>query len=194
MLRPLLHRIVAQPAVYDTVQRLAGYKVTLRRLQPVLAETADQSVLDVGAGTGLYVAALPASARYLWLDNDTDKLRGFQARTGRKVALIGDGTQIGLRDKSVDYAICIAVMHHLDALQFQQLLAELARVVRKRLFLLDALATDAWTSTLLWRYDRGSTPHTAQQLTDAVATYFDIEQSDSYAIYHRYLLLTARPK
>jgi hypothetical protein len=50
--------------------------------------------------------------RNIWLDNDRQKLHGFQTRASALVlAVLGDGTRIGLRDKSVDYATCIAVTH-----------------------------------------------------------------------------------
>ena len=84
-------------------------------------------------------------------------------RIGVGSSLLGDGTQIGLRDKSVDYGQCIAVTHHLTDAQLPKLVAELARVVRKKLFFLDALDTDAWQSTLMWKYDRGSNPRTARR-------------------------------
>ena len=70
-------------------------------------------MLDVGAGTGLYLALFPSTAKYIWLDNDREKLQGFQTRASAAVpAILGDGTRIGLHDKSVDYATCIAVTHH----------------------------------------------------------------------------------
>lgn len=194
MISTIIHSIVAQPRVYDAVQWLAGIKYTCRRLQPYIAQTAGQTVLDVGAGTGLYLSAFPRSAKYLCLDNDPQKLQGFRARSPSTLpAILGDGTRIGLRDKSVDYATCIAVTHHLADSQLVELVAELARVVRKKLFFLDALDTDAWQSTLMWKYDRGSYPRTAQSLMSSIKQHFTIEHSECYAIYHRYLLLIAQP-
>jgi len=69
----------AIPRIYDAVQRFCGLGHTRRRLRPLLADTAGRVVLDVGADTDLVVPLLPPSSRYLWLDNDLDKLRG--ART-----------------------------------------------------------------------------------------------------------------
>src|SRR5262245_14775866 len=47
-----LQRVVAVPAVYDTVQRLAGSRSLGLRLQDVLASADGALVLDAGAGTG----------------------------------------------------------------------------------------------------------------------------------------------
>lgn len=194
MLKPILHRIVAQPFVYDAVQYAAGMQTLREQLRPYLHETAHTSVVDLGAGTGLYLPAFPASARYLWLDLDRDKLRGFQARYQQtRPALLGDGTQIGLQTKSVDYATCIAVLHHLDDSQLPLFVAEVARVVRKGVIILDPLASDAWASRLLWKYDRGSFPRTANQLLTAFSRHFSIEQTTTFKVYHQYLLFSAHP-
>ena len=190
----IIHSIVAKPIVYDAVQRLAGIDYLRRQLQPYIAETAGQVVLDVGAGTGLFLSAFPESTKYLWLDNDPQKLSGFRTRASSHIpAILGDATRIGLKDKSVDYATCTAVAHHLTDVQLTQLVSELARVVRKKLFLLDPLDTDAWQSAVMWKYDRGSYPRTAQTLTTAIEQQFTIEHSERYAIYHRYLFLVAKP-
>lgn len=195
VLSGIIHSIVAQPIVYDAVQRLAGVDYLRRQLQPYIAETDGQIVLDVGAGTGLFLSAFPETTKYLWLDNDPQKLRGFRARASSDIpAILGDATNIALKDKSVDYATCTAVAHHLTDAQLDQLVSELARVVRKKLFLLDPLDTDAWQSAAMWKYDRGSYPRTAQTLTTTVERRFAIEQSERYAVYHRYLLLVATPR
>lgn len=194
LLKLILHRIVAQPFVYDAVQYAAGMQTVREQVRLYLHETAQSSVVDLGAGTGLYLPAFPPSAHYLWLDLDRDKLRGFQARYQHtKPTMLSDGTQIGLRTKSVDYATCIAVLHHLDDHQLSQFVAEVARVVRKGVIILDPLATEAWISRMLWKYDRGSFPRTAHQLVTAFAQHFELEQMTTFKVYHQYVLFRARP-
>jgi ubiquinone/menaquinone biosynthesis C-methylase UbiE len=190
----VIHSIVAQPRVYDIVQRVMGLEYTRQRLTPLLAETSGSVVLDVGAGTGLYLGLFPSTAKYIWLDNDRQKLQGFQTRASASIpAVLGDGTRIGLRDKSVDYATCIAVTHHLTDRQLADLVAELGRVIRKKLIFLDALDTSRWQSMLMWKYDRGSHPRSEQTLTAAIEQHFSIEKSETYSVYHHYLLVSAKP-
>ena len=194
MLRKLLHSIVAKPMVYDAVQRLAGIEELHRRIRPVMAQVAGQVVLDIGAGTGLNLSVFPDTAKYLWLDNDSEKYQGFRQRNGLDyIALLGDATAMGLSDQSVDYVTCTAVTHHLTDVQLASFMRETARVARKKLILIDGLATDRWISKLMWRYDRGSNPRTEHKLLEAIKTAFTIEHCESFAIYHRYLIVVATP-
>ena len=195
MISEVIHSIVAKPAVYNAVQWLAGLDYTRRRLQPHYAQTAGRVALDVGAGTGLYLSCFPESARYLWLDNDPQKLSGFRARgAARLPAMLGDATRLGLKDKSVDYATCTAVTHHLTDMQLSAFVHELARVVRCKLILQDAVQSNGWISRLLWKYDRGSHPRSAKALLAAIEVRFEIERVEYYSIYHRYLLLVGAPR
>lgn len=194
MVGNILHTLVANPVIYDTVQRLVGMNYSIKQMQPIFEQMAGQVVLDIGAGTGLYLSAFPANAKYIWLDNDPQKLEGFQIRSNSLPAILGDATRIGLANKTVDFVTCVAIAHHLDDTQLYKFVDEVARVVRKKLILLDPLATDAWQSKSLWRYDRGSYPRTAEQLNAALSRRFEIEQIDYYAVYHRYAILHARPR
>jgi SAM-dependent methyltransferase len=189
-----LHRVVAEPRVYDAVQRLLGTPETAQRIRSHLEATRPALVLDVGAGTGRLRAALPATATYLWLDADPAKLRGYRAKWPDGPALLSDATELPLRDASVDCALCVAVAHHLRDDLLERLLRELARVVRDRLLLMEPLRTDALASRVLWRYDRGAHPRTEAELAAAVEPFFELESRERYARLHRYLLLAARPR
>jgi SAM-dependent methyltransferase len=191
----LLRRVVGDPKVYDAVQRLFGLEHTRRRLRPLLADTAGRLVLDVGAGTGLVQPLLPPTARYVWLDNDVDKLRGARPAGGRLRGILGDATRLGLRDGTVDVALCLAMSHHLADHELEAMLAELARVVRERLVFLDAVVVpSSLRSRLLWSLDRGRHPRTLPALRAAIERRFEIRTLEQYAVYHRYLLCTAAPR
>ncbi len=195
MVKRLAHAIVAHPWVYDLVQRLAGREQNYNRLAPLMAEAGAGSLLDVGAGTGELARLVPPGATYIWLDNDPQKLHGFCAKSAAPRALLGDVDRMGLRDKSVDVAVCVAVSHHLTDEQLHSTLAEASRVCRRRLVFLDAVREDSSPlSKFLWSYDRGSRPRFASVLRSAIAQYFDIEHEEHYAIYHHYWLCAAKPK
>jgi SAM-dependent methyltransferase len=177
------------PFIDDLIQRLAGARRISRRIRPLLAEADGTLVLDSGAGTGNFEALLPRSARYLWLDTDSRKLARFR-RKSRAPAILGDATRLPLRDRSVDWALAVGMSHHLSDDELGRMLDELRRVVRERLFFLDAVVTPAVTSRLLWRYDRGRHPRTADLLRKQLATRFNIVRDEEFTVLHRYLLVT----
>lgn len=188
----LLHRIVAQPAVYDFVQKLAGAEENRRRLRGVLRNVSGL-LLDVGAGTGNYVDLLPPGARYVWLDNDPQKLVGFRAKYPFEAAVLGDASRMPVR--AVDYAMSVTVSHHLTDDELDSFLHSLARICRRGFVFLDALAQpQSLVSRLLWRYDRGSYPRTPETLRGFLERYFVVETEERYRVYHSYLLCLATPK
>lgn len=190
----ILHRIVAVPAVYNLVQKLAGMEHSRRRLRNALQETTGL-LLDIGAGTGNYVDLLPPDALYLWFDNDAQKLDGFRRKHARRLAVLGDAAAIPIRDGGVDYAMSIAVSHHLTDDQLDRFLASLSHICRRGFIFLDALdQPHSRISRLLWRYDRGSHPRTPEALRAHIGRHFVIQREELYRIYHSYLLCTAIPK
>ena len=195
MLHSLAHKIVSQPRVYDWVQKAVGGEEVYRFLAPHLKESAGHSLLDVGAGTGNNRKMLPDSTRYIWMDNDARKLAGYRAKQACAPGVLGDATQLSFRDKSVDYGLCTAVFHHLNDAELGRLVDELARVIRRRLIAVDAVqCLDRPMSNLLWKYDRGSFPRTAERIRAALARRFHLEFVDELTVYHRYILCIANPK
>ncbi|MEW6355017.1 MAG: class I SAM-dependent methyltransferase [Planctomycetota bacterium] len=195
MLRALLHRIVAHPWIYNRMRIFCGVRQLLCRLRPILAGSDGQTILDVGAGTGLVASLLPKTACYLWFDNDPQKLEGFGPQGVESLAMLGDATQICLRDKSVDMALCVNMCHHLSDKQVGQLIDELSRVVRDRVILSDIIPwPSSLVSLLLWRYDRGAHPRPWQALCAALSRRFHIEHREIYATYHHYIFCVARPR
>lgn len=191
-----LEAVSSRPRVYDMIQRLAGLRVTQKRLAPFVTQLDGCSVLDVGAGTGLIVSLLPPTARYIWLDNDPVKLSGFRQRAGdRARCVLADATRLCLRDGGVDVAVCIAVSHHLASGELEQVIGELARVTRRRLVFLDALdRPSSLMSRLLWGLDRGSFPRSPETLCEILARRFEMEHAERYTVYHEYMLWVGRPR
>jgi len=189
----MLERILASTRLYDAAQVAVGAGLIRARLAANVGHAEHATVLDVGAGTGLYARCLPASARYVWFDNDVRKLRGYLRRGGGR-AVIGDGCCMGLAAKSVDYAMCTGVIHHLDNAQATRLLDELARIVRRGIIVQDA-TTDSPTlaSRVLWTLDKGVYPRSRHELLSMIGRRFRIGHSEEYAYCHRYLLVIAAP-
>ncbi len=195
MVTDILHKIVSHPQVYDLVQKAVGGAQVTGFLSPHFEQTAGHSLLEVGAGTGDCRKLMPASTRYIWMDHDAQKLSGFRKKQQGELAVMGDATQLCFKDKSVDYALCAAVLHHLNDAELARLLTELQRVVRRRLIVLDPVdCQDRAMSNLLWRYDRGSFPRTAQNIRTILERQFTMEHTDELTVNHRYVLCVASPK
>jgi ubiquinone/menaquinone biosynthesis C-methylase UbiE len=180
--------------LYDLVQWAVGASKVRARLMPLMGGADGRTVLDVGAGTGGLRAYLPGKCRYIWMDNDPQKLRGYAARPG-DWAVLGSALNLGLASKSVDQALCMAVAHHLRDAEFRQALQETARVVRHKLVFLDPIDRPArLLSRLLWSIDRGSCPRSPEVLRKFLEEYYVLEQAEVFTVLHSYFVCVARPK
>jgi ubiquinone/menaquinone biosynthesis C-methylase UbiE len=184
--------VVAEPVVYDAVQTLAGTHQLDARLAPHLATLPARAVIaDVGGGTGLPRRLLPPDSKYICVDADLVKLRGFVHKGGLGSAVCGDAAALPLPDASFDLVVCKMVGHHLTDSQLGLMFHECARVLRpggRMLFLDPVQAEDRLRSRLLWRYDRGSHPRPPETLKQAMAAEFDLRDWSVFAIHHRYVL------
>jgi len=194
MPRWLRHNALSHPKLYDLVQWAVGAAKVRARLIPLLTGPENQIVLDVGAGTGTLRALLPENCRYIWMDNDLQKLRGYRARRGDR-AVLGSALHLALASNSVDQALLVAVSHHLGDSEFRQTLQEIARVVRHKLVFLDPIDCPARpVSRLLWSIDRGSFPRSQEVLRRFLEEYYVLEQAEVFTVLHRYFVCVARPK
>jgi SAM-dependent methyltransferase len=150
--------------------------------------------LDVGSGSGDIPADLetllrgvPGGATIVALDRDPTA-SGLARRAGR-AAVRGDALRLPFADRSVDLVTAVKFAHHFAGPALERLLAEMARVARRRVVVLDIrrhwvayLGFVAWsrvfTRNRLVRYDgplsvlRG---FTAAELADLGATLPDFE-------------------
>jgi SAM-dependent methyltransferase len=193
MLERFCHKVVSDYRLYDLVQQAAGAGQVRARLRPLLDGAENQSVLDIGAGTGALRPYLPRSSQYIWVDNDPAKLRGYQSRGGG-LALVGSVFELGLAPKSVDQALCIAVAHHLADGELSRAFREIARVVKRRLIFLDPLDCPRLMSRMLWSIDRGSFPRSAEVLQRFLEESYVLEQAEVFTVLHRYFVCVATPK
>jgi ubiquinone/menaquinone biosynthesis C-methylase UbiE len=190
----ILEKIVAIPRVYDGVQRMAGREENYRRLMPFLLRAKGETLLEAGAGTGEITRILDPTTRYTWLDNDSRKLSGFRQKCPRGLAVLGSVTAVPLAQSSIHTTLCVAVSHHLTDQELGKMLAELARVCRKQFIFLDAIEKrNSPVSNLMWRYDRGSYPRTAERLIAMLLQHFVMEETQQYSIFHHYLVFVGRP-
>ena len=131
-------------------------------------------------------------ATYIWLDNDPVKLDGFLAKgNSRSFAMLADAPRLAVRDRGVDYVVCVDVAHHLTDDQLAGMMGEFARVVRRQVIFVDALKRqDSAVSRFLWGLDRGSHPRTDAEFLTALGRTLRVER---FTIFHSYLLCVASP-
>jgi ubiquinone/menaquinone biosynthesis C-methylase UbiE len=132
------------------INRFLGDASALRRSLLAEIERADLksfSVLDVGAGSGelLRVAAVWARetgrrAALFGLELNARSANAIleESREFPAISSVrGDALQLPFADDCFDYAICSLFTHHFKDEQVVAILKELARVARRRLFVID---------------------------------------------------------
>jgi ubiquinone/menaquinone biosynthesis C-methylase UbiE len=177
--------------MYDRIQALAGQKRVLERLSQEIAPLSPKVVVDIGGGTGTVRNLLAADCRYICLDLEMPKLKGFRSKFPRGLAVLGDATSMAIVDDCADMVICKSVTHHLDDLMLKQVLDESRRVLRAkgRMILFDAvLNPQRLAGRMLWSLDRGSYPRTEEDLRKKLESRFKIIHWEKFAIYHEYIL------
>jgi SAM-dependent methyltransferase len=180
--------------LYDLVQWVAGAAKVRAQLIPLLTGAENRIVLDVGAGTGALRDFLPEHCRYIWMDNDPQKLRGFLRRRG-DWAVLASALRLPLAPASVHQTLCVAVAHHLDDAQLRQALQEIAGVVQHTLVFLDPIdCPRRLLSRLLWSVDRGAHPRSQDVLRRFLEERFVLEQARVFTVLHRYFVCVAKPK
>ncbi len=200
-MKGLMHRIVARPAVYDALQTVAGVAYSDRRVRKAMWQwiplNPESTVLDVGGGTGRARTLWPESVNYVLIDNDEEKIEGFRQKGFSGEAICADATELPFETATVAVAMVSAVTHHLPPGVPEPVLAELHRVLKPngRLLFLDAVWRP-WrpVGRLLWHFDRGSYPRTAEELRQLLDDRFEIVSWETFSIFHRYILAVARPR
>jgi len=199
LLRRISDTLTSSPKIYDLIQRLAGFNIVAPLLRRHFEVIDGFTILDVGAGTALYLPLFLESTQYIWSDIDRQKLEGFRDRARSRTStntlgVMCDSLNMAFKDKSVDYALCADMSHHIADEDLEKLFAELSRVVRKQLIFLDAVKSPRLIARILWALDRGAHPRPEADLMSTLERYFNVDSKQSYQIYHRYVLCSCSPK
>ena len=187
MFKKILHRIVANPWVYDRIQVFFGARQNQQRVaQHISAVTPASLILDLGGGTGIFREIWPSTCTYICLDNDIVKLRGFLNKYTDGTALLADATRIPIRSNSVDFVLCTSMSHHVHEDVLAHLIQEGIRVLKgtgKFIFMDGVLRPESWKNRFLWKLDRGLFPHTEEVLRSLISSHFQIIHWEKFSIY-----------
>ncbi|HEY0078213.1 MAG TPA: methyltransferase domain-containing protein [Pyrinomonadaceae bacterium] len=132
------------------VNRWLGDRKALRRtlLREVESSGLEEfSVLDVGAGSGELLRAVAGwaraagrRARLVGLELNERAARSIleESREFAEIGAVrGDALRLPFRDDAFDYVMCSLFTHHLEDEQVVRVLMEMARVARRRIFVID---------------------------------------------------------
>lgn len=190
----LHYGILGHPRVYDLQQALGGGRPIAEQVKKQLDEVTNGTVLDIGAGTGMVGGLLSPRTRYVWLDNDRLKLRGFLSKGIDGLAVLGDAARLPFASAAADWTVMVEVSHHLPDDALAKCLAEAARVTRRRFLFVDGLRGPRLRSKLLWQLDLGRHPRREEELLAALATSFDVERVERFRVNHDHVLCACVPR
>src|SRR3982750_3571515 len=123
-----IHKAASIGWIYDTVQFLAGARITRARLREYLKDCTGR-VLDLGGGTGSVGELLPAGCSYTCLDNEMPKLQRCEEKLPGS-SLLADATRLPIHADTLDAVTCVFVTHHLTSDQIGVVLSEAAQVLK----------------------------------------------------------------
>ncbi|MCJ1403636.1 tRNA methyltransferase, has a role in tRNA modification [Xylographa trunciseda] len=121
--------------VHDVYNQIASHFSSTRYkpwpiVEQFLRALPDGSVgIDVGCGNGKYLGVNPGI--FIVASDRSENLVKIASQNGQRSALIADSLSLPHRNSSLDFAICIAVVHHLStALRRVEALRSILRTLR----------------------------------------------------------------
>lgn len=193
----LIEAIFSQPVLFHHLRRPL-YWGSLGRVEAALGLQDGERLLDVGCGTGQ--CARLARGPYVGIDTAIPYLRFARQRQrdGERGFVAMSAFDCAFPERAFDRALLINMVHHLDDVAATRLLAQLRRVVRRRVVLMEAAPEIANPiERFLLRHDRGDHVRGGPALRALVEPHFEIEAEERF---HNFLhispqvLLSLRPR
>jgi uncharacterized protein YbaR (Trm112 family) len=193
LLGRIQYGILGNPKLYDFHQAHGGGRPIAARVAEALEDVDGATLLDIGAGTGMVAGLISPETRYVWLDNDTLKLRGLLSKAVDCEAVLGDAARLPFRNRAADWSVMVEVSHHLPDGALHACLEQAARVTRDRFVFVDGLRGIRMRSKLLWQLDLGRFPRHEEELVQALGRHFEIEKIERFRVNHDHLLAVCTP-
>jgi len=171
--------LLTRSIFYDAIQWAIGGYAFKRRFIETHIQSADASVLDLGCGTGRTASWLP-TARYLGVDLSGAYIEAARQRDLPQAEfVVGDCVAVSatLPANSYDWILTNGLMHHLDRMQCERMLAESARLLRPGGELIGFepvwLEDQSWSERFVMQRDRGSHVLTLESWRQLLRSAFD---------------------
>jgi len=103
----------------------------LRMIQQLVPKGEPLKILDVGAGTGTLLSALPALHFRVGAEPEPDLIRQMTAGAKEYCMIHASGLDLPFRDDCFDVVYMASVLHHVENKNLSPLLNECARVLRR---------------------------------------------------------------
>ena len=132
--------------VYDTIGKhfsiTRGYVWPgMKRFYKQIEDNKDALIADIGCGNGRNMVS---GFKFIGVDLSETQCKIAKEKTGNEI-ICGSVTNIPLDDNSCDYAICIAVIHHLSKYKDRmKAIKELIRILKK----------DGIVMITVWEYNK----------------------------------------
>jgi ubiquinone/menaquinone biosynthesis C-methylase UbiE len=177
---PRARALLDDPKVFKAVRYplVGAQKRTKELVRRELGAGPEDSVLDVCCGTGDFAGVVDGP--YLGVDLN-ERFVGLAkeryAGNSSKRFEVMDATRMRLDAGSFDRAMIVNAMHHFDDDLNRGILAELSRVVRERIVIVDAIPDpEGWLSRLVIQSDRGDHVRPLPKQLGLIAEQLNIER------------------
>lgn len=177
---PRARALLDDPGVFRAVRYplIGSQKRTRELVRRELDAGSGDSVLDVCCGTGDFADLVSGS--YLGIDLNERFIRRARERyggTSNKQFEVMDATRMRMEAGSYDRAMIVNAMHHFDDDLNRGILAELSRVARGRIIIVDAIPDpEGWLKRLVISSDRGDHVRPLDEQLDLIGEALNVER------------------
>lgn len=131
----------------------------------------------------------------MFVDVDARMLLALRRGSSAARVVTADASALPFPDGAFRVSLLVAVAHHLGDELFERVAADLARVTRGTLVVLDPTRNDRrLLSRWLWTFDRGRNPRTSGELENILSRRFKVTSRETFRILHEYVLLVLEPR
>jgi ubiquinone/menaquinone biosynthesis C-methylase UbiE len=159
MSKQIVRKVFSKPFFYRYLRGLIFFGTRTKPIEKALALKSGDTVLDVGCGTGEFSTVVHSDQyRYLGVDMNEDYIVEATKSYGNayRQFKVLDILKMRFKEKEFEKSLYSGVMHHLSDEENLKVLAEMSRITRDRVVIVDSNPAGHFINNFLWKNDRGS--------------------------------------